>query len=138
MTMRRAISCIPLICMILTTGSAWAEDNERQQERRREWFYLGAHLGGQYFDLDAINGGEVFDQAIGEATEEFNVANPAIPDLETRKELYRKIQEIMLEEAWAIGYRMRPAGFAAAPYVQGFDWRVDNGVILENVWLMPH
>ena len=37
--------------------------------------------------------------------------------------------------AW---YRLRPAGFAAAPYVQGFDWRVDNGIILENVWLMPH
>jgi peptide/nickel transport system substrate-binding protein len=62
----------------------------------------------------------------------------ATPDIEKRKELYRKIEEIMLEEAWAIGYRMRPAGFAAAPYVQGFDWRVDNGIILENVWLMPH
>lgn len=59
------------------------------------------------------------------------------PDIEERKELYRKIQEIMIEEAWAIGYRMRPAGFAAGPYVQGFDWRVDNGVIMENVWLMP-
>ena len=61
----------------------------------------------------------------------------SIPDQEKRTELYRKIQEIMAEEAWAIGYRMRPANFAASPAVQGFDWRIDNGILLENVWLMP-
>jgi peptide/nickel transport system substrate-binding protein len=62
----------------------------------------------------------------------------ATPDIEKRKELYYKIEQIMDYEAWAIGYRLHPIGFAAAPYVQGFDWRVDNGILLENVWLTPH
>jgi opacity protein-like surface antigen len=36
---------------------------------RAEWFYIGLHAGGQYLDLDALSGGEVFDQAVSNAWE---------------------------------------------------------------------
>jgi hypothetical protein len=51
-------------------------------QARAEWFYLGAQVGGQYFDMDALSGGEVFDQALEDATEDFNINNPDIPDID--------------------------------------------------------
>lgn len=35
---------------------------------RAEWFYLGLQAGGQYLDLDAMSGGQVFNQAIDQAS----------------------------------------------------------------------
>ncbi len=60
--MKKCIGSLPLlIALICWSGQA-----------RAEWFYLGAHLGGEYFDLDALRGGDVFAQALGDATESLN------------------------------------------------------------------
>ena len=57
--MKRAIVATPfLLCALLCWPGA----------ARAEWFYLGGQVGGQYFDLDAINGGQVFDQALEQTT----------------------------------------------------------------------
>jgi peptide/nickel transport system substrate-binding protein len=74
----------------------------------------------------------------GEAYGDLIVEGGSILDREKRKEIYRKIQEIFLEEAWAIAWLRRDSLFASQPYVHGFDWRIDNCIALENVWMEPH
>jgi peptide/nickel transport system substrate-binding protein len=56
-------------------------------------------------------------------------------DRAKRKELYNKVQELLIDQAWANCWTKVDAPFAAAPYVKGFDWRMDDGLLFENVWL---
>jgi len=74
----------------------------------------------------------------GEAYCDLMDAGSASLDKQERMEIYTKIQEIMVDEAWVIGWLLRDALFGAQQYVHGFDWRIDNGILLENVWLEPH
>lgn len=75
--MKRATYLLPILLM-LTLYSETAQAEESRSER----FYLGAQVGGQYFDMDALSGGEVFDQALEDATENFNYNNPDIPEID--------------------------------------------------------
>lgn len=56
--MRRAIAPLTLLLISIALPHT----------AQAEIFYLGAHVGGEYFDLDAMSGGDVFDKALTEAT----------------------------------------------------------------------
>ena len=74
----------------------------------------------------------------GETYAELIDQGSSILDQERRTEIYNKLQEIVLDEAWTICWQTRVRPTAVQPYVHGFDWRVDSGHVLQNVWLEPH
>lgn len=71
----------------------------------------------------------------GEAYGDLIAEGSTTLDQDRRREIYIKLQEILLEESWSINWLRRDALFGTQPYVQGLDWRLDDGLVLENVWL---
>ncbi len=78
--MIRATVVFPLVLALACLAtSASAEEDERRNER----FYIGGYAGYEYFDMDALSGGEVFDQALDDATRDFNINSPTtVPDID--------------------------------------------------------
>jgi peptide/nickel transport system substrate-binding protein len=59
----------------------------------------------------------------------------SVLDQTKRQEIYNKIQELLVDQSWTSCWTKVSAPFAAAPYVKGFDWRMDDGLLFEGVWL---
>ncbi len=73
--MKKIMWVIPAVLALLLPGLARAEDSDR-----REWVYLGAHAGGQYLDLDALSGGEAFNQLVEDAYSDVATTGDYDPD----------------------------------------------------------
>ena len=61
---------------------------------------------------------------------------PARPsDKEERREIFRQIAEMQLEECTNLPVSWRYVFFAMQPEVQGLRWDVEDRVIMADVWL---
>jgi peptide/nickel transport system substrate-binding protein len=56
-------------------------------------------------------------------------------DAEKRKQIYRRVVEIALDECFTISLAEKARPFAMQPYVEGLNYSLDNFLDLEKVWL---
>lgn len=81
------------------------DDDDDDNGDRREWVYLGAHVGGQYLDLEALSAGDAIDQVVDDAYADAISTGTVDPDAP------------------------EPASFSAE---NGFVWGVYGGLSLGN------
>ncbi len=63
-----------------------------------------------------------------------NDANGTI-DPARQKEAFAKLNAALLDESWVVNVAYRQSAFGLAKYVKGFDFTVDDMIVLENVSL---
>jgi peptide/nickel transport system substrate-binding protein len=63
-----------------------------------------------------------------------NEANGTI-DPAKQKVAFDKLNQALLDEAWVVNIAYRQSVFGLAKYVKGFDFTVDDMIVLENAWL---
>ncbi|MCL4466518.1 MAG: ABC transporter substrate-binding protein [Chloroflexi bacterium] len=56
-------------------------------------------------------------------------------DVEKRKQIYRQLQSIMVDESWSIVVATKPNIWPRRTYLQGYQANIDAFMMLENAWL---
>jgi ABC-type transport system substrate-binding protein len=56
-------------------------------------------------------------------------------DRAKRKEIYREITQMMLDECWCIAIAEQPRVWGLQPHVRNFAYTLDNNPLWHGVWL---